>query len=51
MAFPDVVSLLGGAVMELLHLLTSFLATPGENLRSGFAGSDDGVALDIVTLP
>lgn len=32
MTSADVVFLLGGAAVHLLRLLTSFLATPGENL-------------------
>ena len=42
----DVVFFLGGAVVELIALPASWRRSPGENLRSGGARSDDGGVLD-----
>lgn len=45
-AFLDVVFFLGGVAVELIALLASWRRSPGENLRSGGARSDDGSVLD-----
>ena len=45
-ASMDVVFFLGSAAVELIALPASWLRSPGENLRSGGARSDDGGVLD-----